>query len=324
MIASVWPLRLDLARQGWITTLRLARLPAPGEAHAMVWLSRWDWHGRRCDRVTLHAGAKVSLDAKVEAQEQSILAIQQCFKRASNRAVKALQDFPDSIPQQGDGDELREEPVATRIIFRESRRPADHHPTEALPQDALTSGEIDLGQDEILPTALHAVRTRGDWEDELSWVGSTSPGQNQDRTWALGWKVVQREWLGQRVAYSPMRWSTSDLQGPAIATALRASEAELQAMEATYYPGSPTGSLPPGLKSFVDHMLEREAAERDRELDLFGQDRDLQDPDIRAYLLTSWQQRWSASKTLRENMAEPTSRLLDGMLASQASGPHRS
>ncbi len=311
----IWAGRLAMAQRGWITTMRLSRGTSAGEGFGMVWTQRWDWHGRRTDRVTFHSGTTLDLTYTPEARAANLAALGRVFERSAERALQGWDGFRDSIPQQGEGGVLMEEPVGTRIIFRESPRPADHHPTEALPADLCSwSASAGSGAATPLSLALDFLQQRGDYEDELTWLYSTPRGQDHDRRWSLRWQVVQREWHGVRVAYSPMKWSTEALHEGKIVQSLQDAEVGIRALEVTHYPGSPSGELPPGMRSFADHMLEHETTERAKEIRMFAQCGELDEPETLSYLLETWHKRWKGSNTLREVMPEPTQDYVEGAL----------
>lgn len=316
---SAWGVRLAMASRGWISSTRLATGGDPREPFFQIWFSRWDWHGRRCDKVTMHSGCP----APLVDRSGTLGKLGGAVRRAAARALDAWEKFPDSIPQQ-DGAGFREEPIGTRVIFRESTRQADHILTERLPADATPFCDMQGGDDATLGASLDFAAAGLDHEDDLTWMWRTPGERRTDRIWGLDYRVTARDWHGERVMPNRLRFGCDALAESLVVLSLAGTLGAIAGLRGIYRPGGPLGNIPPGFERLSDAILAKEIETREKDarnavrLGLISDDREGES----AHMLEDWTNRWRSSKTLRERLVAPTAADVAAALAEAvANGP---
>lgn len=313
---SAWGVRLAMASRGWISRTRLMHGSEPREPFFQIWFERWDWHGRRCDSVTFHSGCSAPL-ADMAGTSTSML---NRIRRAAARALEAWERFPDSIPQQDADGGLSEEPIATRIIFRESYRAPDAPPTERLPEDVAAHCPPRGGDDLTLVAALRLVGGGMNYEDVLTWIGRTPGERRADRIWGLDHKVTLRDWHGEQLALKRLKFGCDTLSEQVVALAMDGTRDIVAKLAEAYRPGGPLGNLPPGFELLSDRILAREAEDRAKDACHAVQRGDhVDNPEgVARYLLGQWHARWEGSRTLSGKLPQPTSEDVAAALAAAA------
>lgn len=102
---------LEMAKLGWEAEQTInGRGWTNDKPHYIIRFSRWNWHGKWCDRRQSAAYAK-SLD------EADILI---AVKYAANRACKAWEDYPDSLPYMN-GTDICPEDEYIQNLFKQGK-----------------------------------------------------------------------------------------------------------------------------------------------------------------------------------------------------------
>lgn len=152
----VWEQRMDLAIRGWSTDVRIGTLgmasSPPSEIGFSIWAKRWHWAGG-VSEICLHAHTDFNLDigngrSRIEA----------CVAKLHDGCLRAVADFPDSVPYQMSG-------MGTGRIelgFNESGtkqwdRNRNVHPTEKLLGDASLYAGQDDHVDQLVETGMQRM-----------------------------------------------------------------------------------------------------------------------------------------------------------------------
>lgn len=98
---AVMALRMEMLREGWESDDRLTHLGWGDRPGYSIWFGRWNWHGRRCDKVVFHAHTQDLGHVLRAAQHAAGLARQawatfgrdQCPRQSSHGAGVEIDEF---------------------------------------------------------------------------------------------------------------------------------------------------------------------------------------------------------------------------------------
>ncbi len=86
---SAYQIRIEMAELGWNSEDRITDM-GWGDKHGYsIWFERWDWHGKRTDRVCFH-------EHRAELSK-----IEDAVKVAAKRALRAWSEFTESVLKGG-------------------------------------------------------------------------------------------------------------------------------------------------------------------------------------------------------------------------------
>jgi hypothetical protein len=267
-----WADRLHLARDAWITDIRI---PAPshldaGKSHVGLWARTWFWGGG-ISEVCLHTHGTFT---ETTGRQDRIDLITRMSARLREACARARLEFPDSVPCQGLGrDERGRIPLSenTAETLRLHEQVRDVHPTEDLPEDL--SVFLDGDAPGLAGALIDAARDGTAVEDRLDpYFGPSRMLRDcQDRKWGYRLYLVPRVFRGERVEFNRQEVASRLLSEDFLCGMTRSSAASLSRMFEIHAPGGarhdPGGNgLPPGFRTVREGALAREAEARSREL----------------------------------------------------------
>lgn len=269
-VGSCWEIRLRMAARGWRSDTRI--MPERGArrgATFQVWFKRDDWHGRLTD-VTVHSGCAVDPWDAAGDPAPHVAAIRRAVESAADRALRAWDDFPDSIPCQGLDGTMVPNAWATERDFARPPHPRGF-PTEGLrPEDVarLCAGPPERHDGMALRALRLAALDDMDaiYSDDLDPWRWGSGGWHLDRRWGFTQGVSFPEWHGVRTDCVPVRQSTPELSAPWVHALLDGARETFLRLKDLYVPGSPLGDLPPCLTPSPMPAFDAENAVRREEL----------------------------------------------------------
>ena len=216
-----------MAQLGWITSLELKRESQNWWFGSRV--ERWDWHQHRCDRVEFYN--MLSLDIGNQTCVEKMFF---SLEKTCRLALQAWDEFPDSIPRQTTGNThkdkpLEVEPIATRIIFDRYSKP-NCQPTEFVTLEGMADEEDDVMLLAILAIAKQDIQ----YQDKFTHIGRNINSPNKDRVWGLDYNLVPSTWNGERLRYSPLKFSLESNLESLVGASLRGTLASVEYLKSKY------------------------------------------------------------------------------------------
>lgn len=235
-MVNTWEKRLKLAQLGWITELELKKESKEWFFTSRV--ERWDWHQHRCDRVGFYNMGFLD----IKDTETAMQKMYDSLTRASNLALRAWEEFPDSIPRQNTGSNrlevpLEVEPIATRIIFA-PHSPANCHPTEFVTLEGMVDEEEDVTLLSILAIASQDIN----YQDKFTCLGRNINSPYKNRTWGLDYCLTPITWHGKKLRYSPLHFSLESNLESLVGASLMGSLSSIRYLKTKYQ--LPNDNLP--------------------------------------------------------------------------------
>jgi len=249
---STWTDRVALARDGWMTEIRLTRSGitprTPTTVAAGIWAKTHYWAGWPAD-VCLHdhlildiaeAGAHVRLEALMGNMREA--------------CARARRTFEDSVPCQ-----LPDKDGAGRLMLGTNSIEARHN--EGRARDIFPSENIPAGiEDDVMPPASdHLARLMAAAGAGLHVEDSINPHIGRarymrdckDRDWGYKLRLARRQAGGVVVAFRPQVFTVEMLHERMAAQLITAAHAANEEVFALHAPGGPchgwtANSLPPG------------------------------------------------------------------------------
>jgi hypothetical protein len=245
---TIWRTRIDLARDGWQTTLRIEAPRGALKGELGFWARSHHWAGRLSD-VCFHAHASIPPGATPLDVVRAGAGIVDTVART---CLTARAEWPDRVPCAMPGAPrpdgrlvLAEHGTETAYI---QARPANVFPTEAIdPGTSFWEGD----HPDALLHAMHGAWVEGCTNENVVRVAH-APGRWHhdvtDRIWTFEASVVVHTSAGTGVAYKPVKARTDVLEDPAAADLLASLHRSTQGLFQAYAPnGSADGRTPNGL-----------------------------------------------------------------------------
>jgi len=90
---DLYGIRLYMASKGWYSHDRLSDIGWGKEYGYHIWFERWDWHGKKCDKICYHASTPLHGD-KYKKRSMNMAA-----RRAAELALRVWETFgEDELP----------------------------------------------------------------------------------------------------------------------------------------------------------------------------------------------------------------------------------
>lgn len=98
---SAMEVRLIMKDNGWDSEDRLSKTGWENGFGYSIWFERWDWHGIQIGKVCIHA------------HTNDLKQIDKIIYDTAVKALKAWEDFTDSVPHQMADNSLKPDPIQT-------------------------------------------------------------------------------------------------------------------------------------------------------------------------------------------------------------------
>jgi len=273
--------RVALAAEGWYSDLKMDSRGSRDGATAGIWISRWDWHGASCDRVSFHDFAGPGFG---QADLREI------FLTAAEMALRAYRDHPNEIVRQGRNGTIQVDQLMTPIIFRGNRRTLV--PTECLPDPAVIAvAAPSLEECPIMAARLALLADGVGSEDSVTSSDfGFDNGSREDRIWGYRLKLHVHDWHGQFIPPQHIDYSTSHLDPAIVLATLRGAAEGIAALKRAYPAGGP---MPPMFLIWDDMNRHDEEKKRRQEDETLRQA-----PELRPLILRKRLDRLMADQDL--------------------------
>jgi len=244
---SAWPDRLHLARQGWVTDIRLSRMgifsAPPSHQSFGFWAKRPDWHGR-WGEVCLHEHVTIDLEDP-ETATRIMAEASASVREACDRAWAV---YTDSVPcQRMDRDPGGALGLTVSTWTTTNWKTCQLRPA---PIEKIAEGMEGLSPDgdepqlravlDLVAAGLHVEDRLDPWFGPARFVNDTSP-----RDWGYRTRIAVREQCETRVVFRPVETTTRLLDEGSATGLLRTSGQALIDLFARCAP-----AIPPGFEEF--------------------------------------------------------------------------
>jgi hypothetical protein len=135
---------------------------------------------------------------------------------------------------------LEVEPIGTRIIF------APHSVTNCNPTEYIALDDMcDENEEQILFSILEFAKNDIDYCDRFSHHGRNTNNRDRDRRWGLDYTLTPKTWNGERLPYSPCRFSLESNLESMVGASLVGSLSAINYLKQKYNPDGSLGNKPP-------------------------------------------------------------------------------
>lgn len=254
---TIWRTRIDLARDGWRTSLRLQPGRHGNSGSLGFWARTGHWSGRLSD-VCFHAHAVLANDVDCETV---VDAAKRIVDTVARTALTARAEWPDEVPcalhnqTRPDGRMMLAQHSTETAYIR--ARPRDVFPTEAIAPGTGTW----VGTEDALVHAMHAAFAAGhsvENDVRIAYKPGQMPRDVAERAWTFEAQLAVHQHAGTAVAYQPIRVRGPILEEAAAAGLTRTLLDDTTALFAAYAPGgeaagATTNGLPPGFQTLAEY-----------------------------------------------------------------------